>query len=253
MSQADPIFPPRLTGHEVRGSVSPFAVACEEAGAGRLGAGDVVWSRSTLNADLAIILEPDVPLDKALQMIPLATVACGDCLGALTPPQVAVTFQWPATIRVNGGRLGRIRAAAGNGDINPDTIPDWLVIATKLRLRHVGKSAEPGHTPDVTALSEEGCPNLTRTELIESYSRHFLTWLNMWQDDGFRPVHSAWLFRAENVNESISVTLGKRTIEGTFLGLDDYGNLLLKSGDGETSFVSLYETLERPDRAEQQG
>lgn len=251
MSQADPIFPPRLTGHEVHGGVSPFGTACADASAGRLGAGDVVWSRNTFYADLAIVLEPDVSLETALQMIPLATVACGDCLGALTPPQVAVTFEWPATIRVNGGRLGRIRAAAGNEEVDPGAIPDWLVIATKLRIRHDEKSAEPGHNPDITALSEEGCPKLTRTELIESYSRHFLTWLNNWQDDGFRAVHNAWLFRAQNVNEDITVMLGKRRIEGTFLGLDDCGNLLLKSG-GETSSVHLSETLERPDRTESQ-
>lgn len=249
MSQADPTFPPLLTGHDVRGSVSPLEAACDGIREGRLGAGDVVWSRSTAYADLAIILEPDVPLEKALQMIPLATVACGDCLGALTPPQVGVTFHWPATIRVNGGRLGRIRAAAGNGQLDPSAIPDWLVIAIKLRLRHEGRATEPGDNPDITALSEEGCPSLTRTEMIDSYSRHFMTWLNQWQDDGFRPVHGAWLFRTDEVNERISVSIGDREVEGTFIGLDDSGNLLLKTDDGQTTSLLLMETLERVDGA----
>ncbi|MGI9386570.1 MAG: biotin/lipoate--protein ligase family protein [Methyloligellaceae bacterium] len=249
MSQADPTFPPLLTGHVVRGDVSPFVAACEGIRAGRFGAGDVVWSRNTTYADLAIVLEPDVPLEQALQMIPVAMVASGDCLGALTPPQVAVTFHWPATIRVNGGQLGRIRAAAGHGKPAPDVVPDWLVIAIKLRLRHEGGDLEPGHNPDVTALSEEGCKRLTRNELIESYCRHFLTWLNNWQDDGFRQVHGAWLFRTDKVNDDITVSLKDRKFEEKFLGLDDFGNLLLKSDDGQTTLLRLIETLESPGEA----
>ena len=243
MSQPDPTFPPLLTGHGVSGGISPFKTACDRAREGKLGAGDVVWSRNTSYVDLAIILEPEVPLATALQMIPLAMVACGDCLGAVTPAQVGVTFHWPMSIRVNGGRLGGFRAAVGNNGIKPDDIPDWLVIALSLRLRHDVREPEPGHNPDITALEEEGCPKLTRSELIESYTRHFMTWLNNWQDDGFRPVHAAWLFRTDELNEEISVSIGDETYRGIFVGLDETGNLLLKSDDGQTKSLFLIETL----------
>ncbi|GBF26772.1 bifunctional ligase/repressor BirA [bacterium MnTg02] len=248
MSQPDPTFPPLLTGHDVSGGISPFKTACDRAREGKLGAGDVVWSRNTSYVDLAIILEPEVPLATALQMIPLAMVACGDCLGAVTPAQVGVTFHWPMSIRVNGGRLGGFRAAVGNNGIKPDDIPDWLVIALSLRLRHDVREPEPGHNPDITALEEEGCPKLTRSELIESYTRHFMTWLNNWQDDGFRPVHAAWLFRTDELNEEISVSIGDETFRGIFVGLDETGNLLLKSDDGQTKSLFLIETLDSMDR-----
>ena len=42
--------------------------ACRLAQSRQLGAGDVVWSRNTARAELAIVLEPEVALERALQM-----------------------------------------------------------------------------------------------------------------------------------------------------------------------------------------
>ena len=78
MHMPDPTFPPLLTGHAVRGNEPAFETACARAAGGELGAGDVVWSRDTALIDLAVILEPDVPLETAVQMLPLAMVALGD-------------------------------------------------------------------------------------------------------------------------------------------------------------------------------
>ena len=60
------------------------------------------------------------------------------------------------------------------------------------------------------------------------YPAHVLTWLNTWQEDGFRPVHDQWLFRAEGREEPIAVAHGGETIEGQVLGLDESANLLLE-------------------------
>lgn len=245
MHLPDPIFPPLLTGHDVKGDIDPFARACAEAAAGRLGAGDVVWSRNVSRLDMAIILEPEVPLSRAVEMMPLAMVAMGDCLGVLTPPQVGVMFRWPNIIAINGGAAGMVKGAfSGDG---PADIPDWLVIAMTLRHRREPKDPEPGETPDVTWLSEEGGAELTRTDLIESSSRHFLTWLNTWQDEGFRSVHEHWLFRAEGRQETITVATGEGTQTGLFTGLDESGNLLLRDQGGTTRALVLIDQFERFD------
>lgn len=227
MHSPDPTFPPLLTGHDVSGGTRPLQAACEAAGTGRMGAGDVVWSRNEQRVGLALILEPEVPLARSVEMLPLAMVAAGDCLGALTPPQVAVMFRWPNVILINGGVAGGVHGAFG-GAANVGQVPDWLVIAIELRHRRGPQDGEPGDTPDVTWLSEEGCAELTRTDLIESYSRHLLTWINSWQDEGFRPVHESWMFRAEGREEDTAIGEG-----GTFVGLDDSGNLLYRTAGGE--------------------
>ncbi|MGI9385290.1 MAG: biotin/lipoate--protein ligase family protein [Methyloligellaceae bacterium] len=243
MHMPDPTFPPMLKGHDVRGE-APFEVACARVAAGALGAGDVVWSRNTSRIELAIVLEPDVPLERAVQMMPLALVAAGDCIGALTPPQVGVTFTWPDVVRINGAAAGLFRAGLGGAE-GPETVPDWLVIGLDLRhLREPG-DPEPGHAPDITWLGEEGGGEITRSQFIESYCRHFLTWINTWNDDGFRPVHDAWLFRSQARDEEGAPPSSDPDVAGEFLGLDDNGNLLLKRPDGTTEALLLADRFER--------
>ena len=198
----DPTFPPLMTGIGISAPDETFSYARNGARNRSLVAGHVVWARNTSVMDWAIVLEPDVPLRSAMQMAPLALVAAGDCIGALTPPQVGLMFHWPDQILVNGGKAGHIEVAASTTD--PDTVPDWLVVRTAVRLQRDDR-VEPGDNPGITSLDEEGCPDLTRTSMVESYSRHFLTWLNTWTDDGFHPVHSAWLYRAHGLKEEISV------------------------------------------------
>jgi len=248
----DPTFPPLLAGHPINDSENAMAAAVRGIGAGQFGAGDVVWSRAVPKGELAIVLEPECPLSQALQMVPLALVASGDCLGALAPPQVAVTFGWPGDILVNGAQAGQV-SAAWPAAAARDDVPDWLVVGFQVALMHDAHDMEPGMMPEVTVLAEEGCEELTRGRLIGSYSRHFLTWLNIWQDDGFRPVHDAWMVRAEGREEDKTYHLGGREIRGRTLGLDEEGNLLLKPGDGPARSLGLGNALKEAQNRKRNG
>ena len=245
MHLADPTFPPLLKGHDVPGSDDAFEIACARASSGELGAGDVVWGRSDTRTDIAIILEPEVSLETSVQMLPLAMVALGDCLGALTPPQVGQTFTWPGVIRVNGGLAGAMKAAAG-GQRDAGSVPGWMVIGLWLRHLRGNDEPEPGDVPDQTWLSEEGCEDLTRTEILESYSRHFLTWLHTWNEDGFKSIHASWLYRAHEREGDISFELGGESFSGEMSGLDDNGNLLYRDGD-VTKSALLMDAFEFPE------
>lgn len=244
MHLPDPTFPPLLKGHDVPGTESAFEAACDRAAAGELGAGDVVWGRQDSRVDVAIILEPEVPLETAVQMLPVSMVAIGDCLGVLTPPQVGVTFTWPGDIRVNGAIAGKIRAAA-SGKRDGSATPDWMVLGLWLRHRREDNDPEPGDVPERTWLSEEGCAELSRSDVIESYCRHFLTWLNTWNEDGFKSVHGSWVYRAEEREAHISVSVAGETISGLMQGLDDSGNLLVQN-DGGTRAAMLLDVFEFP-------
>lgn len=244
MSLPDPEFPPLLTGHPVKAPEKPFAEAVKGALNNRhFGAGDVLWGKSTDMVHWAVVLEPEVALATAQQMMPLAMAAIGDCLGVLTPPQVAVTFRWPGTILINGAEAGRISAAVPK-EAGKNDIPDWLVIGLDLGLKRPANAPEPGETPDQTVLADEGGDALDRTRVIESFSRHFLTWLHNWQDDGFKSVADSWLFRAEGRGEEISLAFQGEEHEGIFLGLDSNGGLLLKK-EGEAELLELLSCFER--------
>jgi len=52
--------------------------------------------------------------------------------------------------------------------------------------------------PDLTTLDEEGFENPDHIKFIETYARHFLSWLAVWNEDGFATIARSWKFKAEN-------------------------------------------------------
>lgn len=227
-----PTFPPLLYGEEAGGHDDPVAVAAA-ATEGAAESGLVVYGPDAADLRLAVLLAPEVPLGRAVQMGHALMLAVGDSVGALAPPEIGVGYRWPATLLVNGAVAGRVRLAAPPGD--PDAVPDWLVAGLELRRMPPPDGIEPGRTPDVTTLFDEGAGVLPTARLIESVSRHFLAWIHRWEEDGFRPLHEAWTVRAEP----------GMTVEGRrFVGLDEDGRALLSDGDGATRAASLAAIVE---------
>ena len=242
MQLADPLFPPLLTGHAVKSPRLPFPEACRRAAEGELGAGDLVWSRSLLRAELAVVLEPEVDAAHAQQMGPLMLVAAGDCLGALLPPQVPIHYRWPATLLINHGEAGQLSLAMAS--IASDTaVPDWLVVGFGVDIAFPARGQEPGAMAHRTVLAEEGGGDLDRTRILESLSAHLLTWLNIWQDEGFRLVHETYMSRLEGGAEMIEVEYGGERLSGKPLGLDEAASLLLRPAAGAVRALGLMQAL----------
>lgn len=214
-----PLLPPLLTGREVAADADPLAAAVRVASDGG-DPGVFVFAGAGDRLRFAVTLAPEVPLERALQMVHALMIAVGDSIGALAPPEVAVEYRWPGTILINGAAAGRVRLTASGGD--PAAVPDWLVVALDLRLA-ADDAGEPGERPGETSLYEEGSGPIAPSRLLESMSRHFLVWLRRWEEDGFRPLHDAWSARAEP-----GMTAGG----AVFVGLDADGRALLKDAAG---------------------
>lgn len=244
MHQPDPTFPPLLEGVDVTGSPEPFERACADAASGAAGAGSVYWGRSTSDLKLAIILEPEVGASTSLQMLIALMVAFGDAFGSIGPPEVGMFYRWPTGVVVNDALIGRMRAGLPAGAAAAD-VPDWLVVAVDVRIARTDRSREPGHDLEHTTLEDEGCGDVTRTQLVESVCRHFLVWVHTWNEDGFKPVHDAWIPRAENHNETVAVIHAGADYSGRFLGIDDEGNMLLKPEQGDVVALPLLDAVER--------
>jgi BirA family biotin operon repressor/biotin-[acetyl-CoA-carboxylase] ligase len=237
MHLPDPVFPPLLRGRPVEAPRKPFEEACSRADRGELDAGDLLWSRDSARAECALILEPEIPLRRAVQMGPLMHVALADCLGALLPPRVGVHVRWPRTILLNGAKAGETRIFSAPA-LRED-VPEWLVVGFSLWLVHDFGGREPGEALGETSFAEEGAGELTRTEILQSFSAHFLAWLNIWQDDGFRPVHDAWVGRVEGREAPVEIVHGAERIYARVLGLDEEAGLIIAPGAGGTRTLPL--------------
>ncbi len=184
--------------------------------------GTLLWSARDEICECAIVLAPEKPREESLPVMLVAMLGLGDALGALVPPVVAVTFSWPDRIEVNGGVVGGIRMAIAETP-NPTAVPDWLVLGFSVANKG-GWRRDRRDGRHRTTLVEEGCV-IDPLDLLESFSRHFLAWVNRWQSDGIQPVQQAWISRAPEVGKEIEIDgQGRR---GTFTGLDERGGLEL--------------------------
>lgn len=240
-----PEFPPLISGRMALKGQNPADVASALASAGEAGAGELIWSQDTDCASLAIILEPETSAEDALCMIPLAMVAAGDSIGAIGPPNMPITFDWPKTILANGAVVGGVDLQFPP-NTKAEEVPAFMVLSLHLNITWKSDASsgqgnrhlEPGTNLARTVLHEEGAGDLNRTIIIESWARHFTAWIDTWEQDGFKAVHENWLFKADKRNEAVSVATPNGHEEGILIGMDEYGGLLLKQ-NGTTKLVSL--------------
>ena len=99
------------------------------------------------------------------------------------------------------------------------------------------ESIEPGSDPSQTWLYEEGCIELTVPQVIESWSRHSLVWLNSFEEKGYRGIQDHWRAKCDSIGSDVTYPN-----KGTFVGTDENGSLLLKC-DGMTGIHSLIDEM----------
>lgn len=231
---SDPLtFPPLMWGEEAPGGAFDHAVSRAILGCD---AGLVTYTLGATEMQAALVFAPEVPLSKAMAMLPLCGVGLQNALGALAPPEVAVHLGWAGSIRINTARCGAFRTCAAATD--PDAVPDWLVIGFTLPL--VPPSDDMGHTPDDTALYAEGCADVSPPQLVESWSRHVLSWLNRWDTEGVAPLHAEWRGLAYGTGQEIT----QNGLTGTYMGVDEDFGLLLRDTT-TTHLIPLTSLLEK--------
>lgn len=228
-----PTFPPLLWGEEAPGDALEHA--CLKAALG-CDAGLISYKLGAAEMQCALVFAPEVPLCRAMAMLPVCGVGFQNALGVLAPPEVAVHLTFDGGILVNGAACGQFRTVASDGD--PDKVPDWLVVGFTLPL--LPPSENMGDTPDQTALFAEGCADVSPPALLEAWARHTLNWITRWEQEGSRPLHAEWRGLAHGIGEPTS--FGGR--KGTFVGVDEDFGMLLRDDDGETHLIPLTELLE---------
>ena len=225
-------FPPLLTGIAVPGDPTTAALASTES---EVEPGAVFYGTDPTRCQAALVLAPESALEDALPVVFAAGLGLNDAIGSLAPPEVALHLVWPDRVRVNGALCGSLAAAASTSD--PRAEPDWLIVSVDVPVQSFGDS-EPGLTPDDTSLFEEGCGEITSPDLVEAWARHTMNWLHIFLTEGFAPLHAEWRAKAHGLNEEITYPA-----EGTFLGLDERGGMLLKTPDGATTLLPLTRLL----------
>jgi biotin-(acetyl-CoA carboxylase) ligase len=238
-----PVFPPLLRPCAVTPDRHPFERGLDLAAEGAE-AGTLLWSTGQDACEGAIVLAPEQPLEPSLPIVLIAMLGLGDALGAMVPPMVAVTFGWPDRIEVNGSVVGGVRFACAATE-TAEAVPDWLVIGFSVAVRGLPTAGAAPERFRRTTLADEGCGEVMTIDLLEAFGRHFLSWINRWQEAGVEPVQKAWLSRATGLGKRVEIRLGDQVRSGTFEGLTETGALrLVRAGVAHT--IALNEAMRVP-------
>jgi hypothetical protein len=200
------------------------------------GAGTLVYVGRFDVIEFATVLEPEEPLQLARRALFLGLNALGDALTAIGPPGCPVSFGWPGAIHVNGGLVGGGRLAwPALG--NEDQPPDWIVFGGLIRTVSLGREA--GLHSLESALEDEGFQEPNSDRLIESFARHLMANVDVWQSLGFSAIARHYLERLV-VEKGASATLAEN------------GDLLVQwRGATEPERHSLLDALAYPTWLEQ--
>ena len=182
------------------------------------GAGAFVWVRRFDVLEFAVVLEPEEALASARRAVFAGMSAIAEALAAFVPPEKPVTLAWPATVQVDGGRLGGGRLAWPQ-DCPEDAVPDWLVFGGQILAVPVG-IADTGVYPAVTWLQEEGFEPDEHKDVIESFARHLMVAFDAWSERGFKAVADTYLARLPKEKA------------GDRRGIDGNGDLLIHRQGG---------------------
>jgi len=234
--EGEPRLPPLLRAQAVEadkleaGDLHSYALTQ----AAQVDPGTVFYAEAGGIACFSVVLAPDVPTVQAAQMFHAMMVGVGDAIGALAPPEVEVNYLFPGYVLLNRGRAGTVQVsidpAAGLQDE-----PAWMVASVAVRIDADMAAVLADGVHDETSLIEESATAISGTRIIEASCRHFLAWLNRWEEDGFRPVFDAWNHRAIT---DTAVELEAGTI-ADWVGLDEDGQALLRI-DGKVIAVPAH-------------
>lgn len=184
-------LPPGYESVRLRESGDAFAHACAIAGA--RGAGTLVWVSRYDLIEFAVVLEPGEPLMQARRGFFVGMNAIANALATHCPPERDFTFAWPDAILLDHGLIGGAQLGWPE-TCREDEVPEWLVFGVLLRAADLSHF-EPGETPSVTALTNEGFELVSGEAIIESFARHLMTAFDLWGEKGFRAIGEDYLER----------------------------------------------------------
>jgi BirA family transcriptional regulator, biotin operon repressor / biotin---[acetyl-CoA-carboxylase] ligase len=218
----------RLERHDELGSTSDECIARAKAGeaaglavqarrqlAGR-GSRGRGWTAPEGNLSLSVLLRPGRPAAEAGLFSLLAGIAVAE---ALAPRSTTVPMlKWPNDVLLAGAKLaGVLIDAMPEGDRL-----DWLVVGIGVNLAAAPEI--PGRR--TTSLRAHG-GNLSADDAADA----ILAGLAAWHDAPGSRIREAWLARAHPVGTPLTVRGAQGERQGSFAGLSETGELLLRDKD----------------------
>jgi BirA family biotin operon repressor/biotin-[acetyl-CoA-carboxylase] ligase len=180
----------------------------QTAGRGRRGR---VWQTQQGNLATTLLIRPEGT--QVGQLSFAAALAVSDMVASFAP-HAAITVKWPNDVLAEGRKIAGILLEAG---------PGWLAVGMGVNLA----AAPEGTEFPAIALADLGVTPPSPDAALTVIADRFAHWYDVWVENGFEPLRTAWLARASGLGEPIRARLPHEERNGVFEGIDGNGALLL--------------------------
>lgn len=183
------------------------------------------WEARQGNLYCALVTRPEDPFSRATQLAYVAALSLGKALAELLQP-TTLRYKLPDNILLNDAKAALIlldaQSAAGGRC-------EWMNIVVAVNV-----ASHPALAlPPAGSVHESGSPDVSVTQILEGYTRHFLSNINRWAESGFESVRKSWMQRADLLDEPVVLSLEGGDIEGRFKGVGAEGDLYFECVTGE--------------------
>jgi BirA family transcriptional regulator, biotin operon repressor / biotin---[acetyl-CoA-carboxylase] ligase len=211
-----------------------ITAARQTAGRGRRGR---VWDGGEGNLAASLLLRPAASQAVIGQLSFVAALAAAE-MAAQFAPQAVVQVKWPNDVLGNGKKLAGILLESG-----PDGEDRWLAIGIGVNLASFPTGTEfPATSLAELALAQLGPLPPSPDSALCVLAARFAHWYDVWMNQGFQTIRTAWLARAGGLGSTIRARLPGETRTGVFEGIDTSGALLL-SEQGQVRAIAAGEVF----------
>ncbi|MGF1446588.1 MAG: biotin--[acetyl-CoA-carboxylase] ligase [Pikeienuella sp.] len=206
----------------------------QTAGRGRQGRD---WAQPPGNLAATLLMRPLLTAEQAAQLSFAACLAVADLLASLAP-RARVTLKWPNDPLLNGRKVAGILLESASRQ----TRLDWLAIGIGVNLAAAPPLPQRPGAPVATSVVGEGGHLIAPEAALDRLAPRLEHWIARHATEGFGPLRSAWLGRAEGLGRRIVARLPGAEHAGIYEDVDAAGQLVLREQAGvlRISAAELY-------------
>ena len=186
------------------------------------------WVSQRGNLFVSALLQPECDLSVLPQLSFVAAAAAHASVAPVLPAS-DLKLKWPNDVMLSGEKLaGLLLESFETRGEETNEKKRWAVVGLGMNIENSPSNLEQ----PATSLRHAGVELISAKIVLSRFIHHFVEWYELWQDDGFEPIKKYWMNYALHKDEMMEIRTGNDFNVGTFSGLDDSGNLLLKQEDG---------------------
>ena len=181
------------------------------------------WLSLKGNIALTIILQPSVEEKLLAQISFITCIAVGETIKHFIP-KVRVGYKWVNDIYIDDKKISGILL---------EKAAEFLFVGVGVNLQS-NPAIKSNNGISLNDLGYTIQPNEFEEKLLANFRSLYNTWITY----GFIKIKNMWAENAINIGQKVSIQTIEFHTEGIFQGIDDLGNAILSTSDGDKTITA---------------